>query len=78
MKLLSISAVVLLVASTFAQNSSTTCDPSTCKLPDCLCPSASPPGGLSPNEVPQFVTVTFDDSIQSELLDTAYEIMNVT
>jgi hypothetical protein len=54
------------------------CDPNTCKLPDCLCPSTSPPGGLSPQDVPQFVTITFDDSIQPELIATARDLMNVT
>ncbi|BGP43339.1 hypothetical protein JCM10449v2_007370 [Rhodotorula kratochvilovae] len=40
------------------------CDPNQCKLPDCLCASASPPGGLDPKNVPQFVTFTADDAIQ--------------
>ncbi|GAA6011540.1 hypothetical protein JCM10207_002652 [Rhodosporidiobolus poonsookiae] len=41
------------------------CDTSTCKLPACLCASTSPPGGLDPKDVPQFVTFTADDAIQS-------------
>ncbi|GAA5904460.1 hypothetical protein JCM8208_004199 [Rhodotorula glutinis] len=41
-----------------------TCDPSQCRLPDCLCASTSPPGGLDPKNVPQFVTFTADDAIQ--------------
>ncbi|GAA5827690.1 hypothetical protein JCM11251_001788 [Rhodosporidiobolus azoricus] len=41
------------------------CDPNQCKLPDCLCASTSPPGGLDPKDVPQFVTFTADDAIQS-------------
>ncbi|TNY20211.1 hypothetical protein DMC30DRAFT_417191 [Rhodotorula diobovata] len=40
------------------------CDASQCKLPDCLCASTSPPGGLDPKNVPQFVTFTADDAIQ--------------
>ncbi|GAA6046833.1 hypothetical protein JCM3770_005666 [Rhodotorula araucariae] len=40
------------------------CDSSKCKLPDCLCASTSPPGGLDPKNVPQFVTFTADDAIQ--------------
>ncbi|BGP58087.1 hypothetical protein JCM8202_006212 [Rhodotorula sphaerocarpa] len=48
------------------------CDASKCKLPDCLCASTSPPGGLSPQDVPQFVTFTADDAIQSYTL----EVMN--
>ncbi|KAL1926048.1 hypothetical protein VTP01DRAFT_7141 [Rhizomucor pusillus] len=53
------------------------CDPNTCKLPSCLCASQSPPGGLSPKDVPQFVTITFDDSIQAKLLDTAHKMLDV-
>ncbi|KAI8988380.1 hypothetical protein BDF20DRAFT_329353 [Mycotypha africana] len=60
-----------------ADTAASACDPSTCKLPNCLCPSLSPPGGLSPKDVPQFVTITFDDSIQPELLATARDLLNV-
>ncbi|GAA6018025.1 hypothetical protein JCM11491_000035 [Sporobolomyces phaffii] len=45
------------------------CDPNTCKLPSCQCASTSPPGGLSPQDVPQFVTFTADDAIQSYTLE---------
>ncbi|GAA5973519.1 hypothetical protein JCM11641_007095 [Rhodosporidiobolus odoratus] len=45
------------------------CDTNTCKLPTCLCASTSPPGGLSPQDVPQFVTFTADDAIQSYTTD---------
>ncbi|KAJ3025152.1 UNVERIFIED_CONTAM: hypothetical protein HDU68_007421 [Siphonaria sp. JEL0065] len=37
------------------------CDPTTCILPACLCPSFSPPGGLVIENTPQFVLITFDD-----------------
>ncbi|KAG2222305.1 hypothetical protein INT45_001568 [Circinella minor] len=52
------------------------CDPNTCKLPTCQCASQSPPGGLKPEEVPQFVTITFDDSIQAKLVETAHALLN--
>lgn len=39
-----------------------TCDPQSCKLPACLCPSLNPPGGKKP---PLFITLTFDDSVNS-------------
>ncbi|KAI9006228.1 hypothetical protein BC832DRAFT_526221, partial [Gaertneriomyces semiglobifer] len=39
------------------------CDPATCNLPDCFCPSTAPPGGLSVEETPQFVLLTFDDAV---------------
>lgn len=39
------------------------CNPGACKLPDCLCGSSQPPGGLSPKEIPQLVLLTFDDAV---------------
>lgn len=71
-------AVIALTAqSTLAATTAAPCDPTNCKLPSCLCPSLTPPNGLQPKDVPQFVTITFDDSIQPELLATANDVMNV-
>jgi hypothetical protein len=53
------------------------CDPAKCIAPTCFCASKDPPGGLSPSNVPQFVTVTFDDGIQPQLLETAYKMLNI-
>ena len=39
------------------------CNPTTCKLPDCYCPSMNIPGDLSLNDTPQFVFFTLDDSM---------------
>ena len=41
---------------------------SNCTLPDCWCSSDGTlvPGGLSPTDVPQMVTITFDDAINDE------------
>lgn len=79
MKVFSITAVVALFAAqtVLAATTASPCDPTTCKLPNCLCPSLTPPNGLQPKDVPQFVTITFDDSVQAELLATAQDIMNV-
>ncbi|KAG0747258.1 hypothetical protein G6F57_007951 [Rhizopus arrhizus] len=77
MKLLSVSAAILAIVSSTLAQSTNACDPNTCKLPNCLCPSQTPPGGLSPKDVPQFVTITFDDSIQPQLLATAKDLLNV-
>lgn len=80
MKVFSIStAVVALFAaqSALAATTAAPCDPTTCKLPSCLCPSLTPPNGLQPKDVPQFVTITFDDSVQAELLATAKDLLNV-
>lgn len=54
-----------------------TCDPTKCIAPKCMCASQSPPGGIKPADAPQFVTITFDDSVQPELLQTAYDLLNV-
>ncbi|KAI9208337.1 uncharacterized protein BJ171DRAFT_455605 [Polychytrium aggregatum] len=41
------------------------CDSSTCTLPKCYCASNKPPNGLSPQSIPQFMTLTFDDAVNS-------------
>ncbi|KAG0746336.1 hypothetical protein G6F57_000077 [Rhizopus arrhizus] len=93
MKSLSIIASITLafISSAIAQEGATvptantgssstySCDPNTCKIANnCLCASQSPPGGLSPKDTPQFVTVTYDDSIQASLFNTAASMVNVT
>ena len=41
---------------------------SNCTLPSCWCSSDGTlvPGGLTPSDVPQMVTITFDDAINDE------------
>lgn len=51
------------------------CDPSKCKLPDCNCASADPPGGLSPSDTPMFIVFTADDAIQSYTLDAVNQFL---
>jgi hypothetical protein len=51
------------------------CDSSQCKLPNCNCASTSPPGGLSPSEVPQFIVYTADDAIQSYTLASVNQFL---
>ncbi|EGF78635.1 hypothetical protein BATDEDRAFT_90388 [Batrachochytrium dendrobatidis JAM81] len=51
------------------------CDPAKCKLPACYCPSTKPPGGLDPKNIPQLITLTFDDSINEVILP---QILNYT
>ncbi|KAN0134880.1 carbohydrate esterase [Lactarius tabidus] len=51
------------------------CDASQCKLPNCNCASTSPPGGLSPSEVPQFIVYTADDAIQSYTLASVNQFL---
>jgi hypothetical protein len=51
------------------------CDPSKCKLPNCNCASTSPPGGLDPKDVPQFIVFTADDAVQSYTLDAVNQFL---
>lgn len=37
------------------------CDPTTCRLPDCACASATTPGGLALADTPQFIVFTAYD-----------------
>lgn len=41
------------------------CDTTSCVLPDCQCSSTTIPGGLTLEEVPQLVMLTFDDDINT-------------
>ncbi|XP_075986206.1 chitin deacetylase 8-like [Anticarsia gemmatalis] len=47
-----------------------TCDVEVCKLPDCRCSITDIPGGLLPRNTPQFVTVTFDDGVNTRNIIT--------
>lgn len=38
-----------------------------CEPPKCHCPSKNPPGNLDPKNIPQFITLTFDDSVNLPL-----------
>lgn len=51
------------------------CDPTKCQLPKCNCASTSPPGGLKPSDVPQFIVFTADDAIQSYTLDSVNQFL---
>ncbi|KAK7464092.1 hypothetical protein VKT23_006253 [Stygiomarasmius scandens] len=51
------------------------CDASKCQLPDCNCASTSPPGGLDPEDTPQFIVFTADDAVQSYTLDSVNQFL---
>lgn len=51
------------------------CDSNKCQLPNCHCASTSPPGGLSPSDVPQFIVFTADDAIQSYTLNAVNNLL---
>jgi len=39
------------------------CDPAYCQIPDCYCGGKDIPGGYQPDQIPQFVLLTFDDAV---------------
>ncbi|XP_018015601.1 mucin-17 [Hyalella azteca] len=41
----------------------TACDRKLCRLPDCNCGGKEVPNGIAPQDVPQMVLLTFDDSV---------------
>lgn len=54
------------------------CDPSVCVLPDCFCSEdgTAIPGDLPFQEVPQMITITFDDAINNNNIGLYKEIFN--
>ncbi|OUM66285.1 hypothetical protein PIROE2DRAFT_59468 [Piromyces sp. E2] len=56
-------SVILSVLSVINAVKGYTCDPNTCQLPNCLCPSHLPPGGIDPKEAPQFILLSYDDAV---------------
>ena len=55
------------ISAVLSQDVQIQCDPSTCRLPDCKCPTRDPP---VPNP-PQFLLLTFDDSLSDSTLSIA-------
>ncbi|CAH7686651.1 family 4 carbohydrate esterase [Phakopsora pachyrhizi] len=58
------------------QSAGYSCDPSSCKLPNCQCASTSPPGGLNPKDVPQFIIFTADDAVQSFTINAVNQFLS--
>lgn len=54
------------------------CDPSVCVLPDCFCSEdgTTIPGDLPFKDVPQMITITFDDAINNNNIDLYREMFN--
>jgi len=54
------------------------CDVSTCQLPACFCSpkSIDIPGGADPTNIPQMVTITFDDAVNNLNFDILQQIFN--
>lgn len=54
------------------------CDPAVCVLPDCFCSEdgTTIPGDLPSKNVPQMITITFDDAINNNNINLYKEIFN--
>ena len=52
------------------------CKDSTCKTPNCLCKSVSPPNGLLPENTPQIVYITVDGSVDFHLYSNIQKIFS--
>jgi len=54
------------------------CDPAICVLPDCFCSEdgTTIPGDLPAKDVPQMITITFDDAINNNNIELYKEIFN--
>ena len=61
--LLCISIQHVLTAQCYQTGPAQPCNDEICKLPDCFCSGTKIPGGLNPKDVPQMVTISFDDSV---------------
>lgn len=59
-------------------NSAPPCDPAVCNLPDCFCSEdgTAIPGDLPAKDVPQMITITFDDAINNNNIGLYKEIFN--
>lgn len=51
------------------------CDPNTCQLPKCHCADTNPPGGLKPEDVPQFIVFTADDAVQDYTINSVNQFL---
>nr|CAD7586304.1 unnamed protein product [Timema genevievae] len=54
------------------------CDPAVCVLPDCFCSEdgTTIPGDLPAKDVPQMITITFDDAINNNNIELYKEMFN--
>jgi hypothetical protein len=54
------------------------CDPAVCVLPDCFCSDdgTTIPGDVPAKDVPQMITITFDDAINNNNIDLYREMFN--
>ncbi|XP_037966996.2 chitin deacetylase 7-like [Plutella xylostella] len=67
--------LIAVVAAVAAQEPASSCVPAACQLPNCRCASTEIPGGLEPRDTPQFITVTFDDAVTVQNIQTYREVL---
>ncbi|KAL4444896.1 hypothetical protein ABPG77_003946 [Micractinium sp. CCAP 211/92] len=65
MSALRVALLVACLSTALGMPSWYSCNPANC-TGDCACASTSPPGGLSPEETPQFIVLTHDDAITAD------------
>lgn len=70
--------LVLFLLLCLGQSSCELCTEENCKAPLCICPSTQPPAGLKPEEIPQIVMITFDDSVAGHNIKMYRRLFNTT
>ncbi|XP_046434302.1 chitin deacetylase 1 [Neodiprion fabricii] len=60
------------------RNAAPSCDPEKCHLPDCWCSKEGTrvPGNLSVSNIPQMISITFNDAVNAENIDLYSNIFN--
>ncbi|CEO97892.1 EGF-like domain-containing protein [Plasmodiophora brassicae] len=67
MKIVNVRAVIALACLLLLASAAEYSCPETCRVPDCVCPSADPPGGLDVNETPQLVVLYMDEIVTEDM-----------
>lgn len=59
-------------------NRAPACDPTVCVLPDCFCSEdgTSIPGDIDPEQVPQMITISFDDAVNNNNIELYQELFD--
>lgn len=70
----SLALVCALFPATIAKALDYTCA-TPCNPPDCICPSTNAPGGLSPEDTPQMILISFDDAVYQVPYDLYRQVL---
>jgi hypothetical protein len=63
LRLLATLLVLAVTLESLSGQKAESCNPKKCQLPNCFCGGTEIPGGLKPDQTPQFVLLTFDDAV---------------